>query len=38
MDKHGLEQIDQVQLKDWASELQNAQVEDDGQDAEDDEE
>lgn len=38
MDKHGLEQIDQVQLKDWASDLQNTQVEDDGQDAEDDEE
>lgn len=38
MDKHGLEQIDQVQLKDWATDLQNTQVEDDGQDAEDDEE
>ena len=37
MDKHGLEQIDQIQLKDWASELKNVKVEDDGQDLEDEE-
>ena len=30
MDKHGLEQIDQVQDHDWASELANVTVEDDG--------
>ena len=30
MDKHGLEQIDQVQEFDWASDLANVTVEDDG--------
>ena len=37
MDKHGLEQIDQVQLKDWTSDLANTDIEDDGQDSDDEE-
>ena len=36
MDKHGLEQIDQVQEHDWASELANVSVEDDGSEADED--
>lgn len=38
MDKHGLEQIEQVQVKDWASNLASEHIDEDGDDYADDDE
>lgn len=38
MDKHGLEQIEQVQVKDWASNLASEYIDEDGDDYADDDE